>query len=90
MVAKGESYTAKVFDPEVPESQAGFQGLKSLTPRQLEVLRLVARGLSNAEIAQTLFVSRRTVHAHVRMIFRKLEVGNRSLATRYAVQHGLT
>jgi DNA-binding NarL/FixJ family response regulator len=64
-------------------------GLDQLTPRQVEVLRLVARGMTNAEIAETLFLSRRTVHAHLRAIFHKLAVGNRSAATRYAIQAGL-
>jgi DNA-binding NarL/FixJ family response regulator len=64
-------------------------GLEHLTPRQIEVLRLVARGMTNAEIADALFLSRRTVHAHLRSIFHKLEVGHRSAATRYAIQHGL-
>ena len=64
-------------------------GLEHLTPRQIEVLRLVARGMTNAEIAQALFLSRRTVHAHLRSIFHKLDVGHRSAATRYAIQHGL-
>ena len=64
-------------------------GLDSLSPRELEVLRLVARGMSNAEIADALFLSRRTVHAHLRAIFRKLAVVNRSAATRVAIQHGL-
>ena len=64
-------------------------GLEHLTPRQIEVLRLVARGMTNNEIADTLFLSRRTVHAHLRSIFHKLGVGHRSAATRYAIQHGL-
>lgn len=64
-------------------------GLEHLTPRQIEVLRLVARGMTNNEIAEALFVSRRTVHAHLRSIFHKLGVGHRSAATRYAIQHGL-
>ena len=64
-------------------------GLEHLTPRQIEVLRLVARGMTNNEIADALFLSRRTVHAHLRSIFHKLGVGHRSAATRYAIQHGL-
>ena len=64
-------------------------GLEHLTPRQVEVLRLVARGMTNNEIADALFLSRRTVHAHLRAIFHKLGVGHRSAATRYAIQHGL-
>ena len=70
-------------DPSAPA------GLEHLTPRQVEVLRLVARGMTNNEIAETLFLSRRTVHAHLRSIFHKLGVGHRSAATRYAIQHGL-
>jgi DNA-binding NarL/FixJ family response regulator len=60
-----------------------------LTPRQAEVLRLLARGWTDAQIADELFLSRRTVHAHLREIFRKLGVGSRSAATRYAIEHGL-
>jgi DNA-binding NarL/FixJ family response regulator len=60
-----------------------------LTPRQAEVLRLLARGWTDAQIADELFLSRRTVHAHLREIFRKLAVSHRSAATRYAIEHGL-
>jgi DNA-binding NarL/FixJ family response regulator len=61
-----------------------------LTPRQAEVLRLLARGWTDAQIADELFLSRRTVHAHLREIFRKLNVSHRSAATRYAIEHGLS
>jgi ATP/maltotriose-dependent transcriptional regulator MalT len=60
-----------------------------LTARELEVLGLVAQGSSDAEVAEALVVSRRTVHAHVRAIYRKLDVRSRSAATRYAVDHEL-
>lgn len=60
-----------------------------LTPRQAEVLRLLSRGWTDAQIADELFLSRRTVHAHLREIFRKLGVSHRSAATRYAIEHGL-
>ena len=63
--------------------------VRQLTPREIEVLRLVAAGLSNAEVADQLFLSLRTVHAHMRSIFHKLGVGSRSSATRWAVDHGL-
>lgn len=89
MSTEGRSQSADGSGPGAPESWTGTRGLESLTPRQLEVLRLVARGMSNEEIATALFLSRRTMHAHLRAIFHKLEVANRSLATRYAVQHGL-
>lgn len=60
-----------------------------LTLRQAEVLRLLAKGWTDAQIADELFLSRRTVHAHLREIFRKLGVSHRSAATRYAIEHGL-
>jgi DNA-binding NarL/FixJ family response regulator len=73
----------------VRTAPAGAGSADRLTPRQMEVLRLLARGWSNAQIADELFLSRRTVHAHLREIFRKLDVSHRSAATRYAVEHGL-
>ena len=76
-------------DVGLAEPAAVPAGLEHLTPRQIEVLRLVARGMTNNEIAEALFLSRRTVHAHLRSIFHKLGVGHRSAATRYAIQHGL-
>jgi predicted ATPase/DNA-binding CsgD family transcriptional regulator len=60
-----------------------------LTSREAEVLRLVARGMTDAEVARELVVSRRTVHAHLRSIYRKLDVRTRAAATRYALEHGL-
>jgi predicted ATPase/class 3 adenylate cyclase/DNA-binding CsgD family transcriptional regulator len=60
-----------------------------LTAREIEVLGLVAEGLTDAEVAERLVVSLRTVHAHLRSIYRKLNVRSRSAATRYAVEHGL-
>ena len=60
-----------------------------LTTRELEVLALVADGLTDAEVAERLVVSIRTVHAHLRSIYRKIGVRSRSTATRYALEHGL-
>lgn len=60
-----------------------------LTGREVEVLRLVAYGMSDAVIAERLVVSLRTVHSHLRSIYRKLGVGSRSAATRWAVEHHL-
>ena len=61
----------------------------SLTAREAEVLRLVAQGLSNAEVGERLFLSPRTVGQHLRSIYNKLGVDNRTAATRLATQHGL-
>ncbi len=60
-----------------------------LSPREVEVLRLVATGLTDAQVAEKLFISLRTVNAHLRSIYAKLGVGSRSAATRYAVEHEL-
>ena len=59
-----------------------------LSAREAEVLRLVARGLSNRQIAAELVLSERTVINHVSHIFEKLEVSNRAGATAFAARHG--
>jgi DNA-binding NarL/FixJ family response regulator len=75
--------------PSVRLGHVDAVGVHHLTPRQAEVLRLLARGWTDAQIADELFLSRRTVHAHLREIFRKLGVSHRSAATRYAIEHDL-
>jgi NarL family two-component system response regulator LiaR len=60
-----------------------------LTGREVEVLRLVAQGLANQEIAEKLFVSERTVRAHVSNILGKLHLANRTQAALYAFREGL-
>ena len=60
-----------------------------LTPRELEVLNLVAAGRSNREIADLLFLSERTVENHVRHVLTKLDVPSRVAAAAYAIRHGL-
>jgi DNA-binding CsgD family transcriptional regulator len=70
-----------------PRAPAGAAA--SLSPRELEVLRLVATGRTNRAIAAELFISERTVERHVSNIFLKLEVSSRAAATAWAYQHHL-
>jgi DNA-binding CsgD family transcriptional regulator len=60
-----------------------------LTAREVEVLRLLAGGLTNQQVADKLVLSPRTVHAHISSIYSKLAVTSRSAATRYAIEHHL-
>jgi predicted ATPase/DNA-binding CsgD family transcriptional regulator len=60
-----------------------------LTAREMEVLRLVAGGLTDVQVAEKLVLSPRTVHAHISSIYSKLGVTSRSAATRYAIEHHL-
>ena len=68
--------------PETPSSQP-------LTPRELEVLGLIARGLSNQDVAEALFVSETTIRFHVSNILGKLHLANRTQAVLYALREGL-
>jgi DNA-binding NarL/FixJ family response regulator len=61
-----------------------------LTPREVDVLKLIAAGLSNAEIATALVVSGATIKTHVNHIFAKTGARDRAQAVRYAYQHGIT
>ena len=63
---------------------------EALTAREMEVLRLIAQGLSNQEIADQLLVSEPTVRAHVSRILGKLHLASRTQAALYAVREGLT
>ena len=67
--------------PKAPSYPAG------LTAREVEVLRLVAQGLSDAQVAEQLVISSRTVNWHLTSIYSKLGVSSRAAATRYALEH---
>ena len=60
-----------------------------LTPRELEVLVLLARGASNKEIARTLVIAEKTAANHVEHIYAKIDVSTRASAALYAMRHGL-
>jgi predicted ATPase/DNA-binding CsgD family transcriptional regulator len=70
-----------------PASAAAYPA--GLTAREVAVLRLVAEGLTDAQVAERLIVSPRTVSTHLTSIYGKLGVNSRSAATRFAVEHGL-
>jgi DNA-binding CsgD family transcriptional regulator len=70
----------------VPRRRGGPAGL---TPREVEVLRLLARGLSNKEIAERLVISPKTVANHAEHIYAKIDASTRAGAGLFAMQHGL-
>jgi ATP/maltotriose-dependent transcriptional regulator MalT len=80
---------AEALAARLPEQWHGGQHPAGLTDREVEVLRLLPRGLSNAEIAEALFVSPRTVQTHLTNLYGKLGVGGRAEAVAFAVAHDL-
>jgi DNA-binding NarL/FixJ family response regulator len=72
-----------------PTAPVTPEALRELTPREAEVLRLVAEGLSNAEIAERLVLSEETIKTHVGHVFAKLGVRNRAQAVVIAYESGL-
>ena len=70
----------------VPRRREGPEGL---TAREIEVLRLLARGLSNREIAERLVISPKTVGNHVEHIYAKIGASTRATASLFALRHGL-
>jgi RNA polymerase sigma factor (sigma-70 family) len=87
------SVTRKVIDrmaeQPAPDASSG-ERLTELTPREREVLELVARGLSNGEIAEAFVIEESTVKTHVKRILRKLRVRDRVQAVIFAYESGLT
>jgi DNA-binding NarL/FixJ family response regulator len=73
--------------PKKRARSQGAQAVRALTLRETEVLRLLAQGLTDAQIAERLHVSVHTVNTHTRNIYSKLGVTSRAAATRYAIEH---
>jgi len=74
------------FSPPAAEPPA--RPAEVLTEREMEVLKNAAKGMGNKDIGKTLFISERTVQAHMRSIFNKLGVGSRSEAVLYGLKRG--
>ncbi len=72
-----------------PERRLDTTELPDLTRRELEILRLVAEGHSNTQLAKMLWVTEQTVKFHLSNVYRKLDVSNRTEASRWAQLHGL-
>jgi predicted ATPase/DNA-binding CsgD family transcriptional regulator len=75
--------------PAAPETETAQAYPEDLSAREVEVLRLVARGMTNAQIAQELFISSRTVNAHIGSIYHKIGSHSRAQAARFASEHDL-
>lgn len=91
-VARGESWLSqRVAGRLARKAVARAEGAEPepLTPREREVLRLLALGLSNDEIAEKLVITRRTVQNHVSAIYGKLGLASRAEAVLYAIRHGV-
>jgi len=78
----------------VPASSNGISpsakdAVAALTKRELEILQLVAEGHSNSQLARILWVTEQTVKFHLSNIYRKIDVANRTEASRWAQVHGL-
>lgn len=88
-----QALTAPEKMPEYPSVKGKMHGAiypDGLTMREVEVLRLVAQGLTNAQIAEQLVISPRTVNTHLTSIYNKIHVSSRAAATRYALEHYLS
>jgi DNA-binding NarL/FixJ family response regulator len=90
VAAVRQTVSRSIFlSPEAIRRAAQTMGHVSLTPRELEIVRVAAEGGTNAEIARRLWVTEQTIKFHLSNIYRKLGVSNRTEMSRYAQLHGL-
>jgi predicted ATPase/DNA-binding CsgD family transcriptional regulator len=75
--------------PPKPEDTVSASYPAGLSPREADVLKLVAQGLTNAQIASELFISPNTVNRHLNSVYRKIGASSRAAATRFAAEHRL-
>jgi DNA-binding NarL/FixJ family response regulator len=86
-VAEALAVTPASTRAHIPEARGGLW--HGLTPRETEVLRLIAAGRSNNEIATELFISVRTVERHITNLYAKIDARGKADATAWALRHGL-
>jgi DNA-binding NarL/FixJ family response regulator len=82
-------FDAIASSPAESSAPSRTQSPDGLTPREAEVLALIAAGLSNTEIAERLVISEGTVKSHINHVFAKIDARDRAQAVAYAYQHGL-
>ncbi len=90
LAAKGTAEIPALIPTEpssAPPEQMPSTSPAGLTTREMDVLRLLAQGLTSAQIAERLVIGLVTVNSHVRSIYSKLGVTSRAAATRYAMEH---
>jgi predicted ATPase/DNA-binding CsgD family transcriptional regulator len=86
--AMAEAYAIEPESLAAQRRSPAPDGTLGLSPRELDVLRLVAQGLTDPEVAERLYISRRTVNTHLTSIYTKLGVSSRTAAARIAIERG--
>ncbi len=93
-IYNGEAYLppniARKLAHQVNKPAAGGPRASKLTPREMDILKLIAEGYSNEEIARQLYLSVQTVSSHLWRMMKKLKVENRTQLALYAVRQGIT
>ena len=87
--ARAELAASGVKDRRVTMASAGVKRLEELSPQELQVARITARGQNNIEVAAALFVSRKTVEAHLTRVYRKLGIRSRTQLARILLANGI-